>query len=178
MAPAVGCVVDHLPGHNSSYKRSILLEYGSELEAMLESESVLHWDLRSKGHQLYLEPAAQVAHLNFGRVSAWIPSQYHSGRRFAASRARPWSAHRRLIYACGAPLIPLLRYWRILKQVQGSTPWRRLVRVSPVLILGLVSSALGEMMGYALGPGASTQKLAVYEFHRSRFASKAGREAI
>ena len=41
---------DHLPGHNSSYKKEILLAYGSELEPMLEAESVLHWDLRQKGH--------------------------------------------------------------------------------------------------------------------------------
>jgi hypothetical protein len=29
-----------------------LLAYGSQLEAMLEAESVLHWDLRAKGYQL------------------------------------------------------------------------------------------------------------------------------
>ena len=46
--------VDYLPGHNSSYKRDVLLGYGDRLESMMESETVLHWDLRAKGHRLYL----------------------------------------------------------------------------------------------------------------------------
>src|SRR5438309_4229369 len=33
--PVPGGPVDHLPGHNSSYKRDLLLAYGSQLEAML-----------------------------------------------------------------------------------------------------------------------------------------------
>src|SRR5437588_133855 len=40
--PAPAGDLDHLPGHNSSYKRAILLDYGSELEGLLEAESVLH----------------------------------------------------------------------------------------------------------------------------------------
>ena len=60
LEPATAREIDHLPGHNSSYKRGILLDYGPELEAMLESESVLHWDLRAKGYRLYLEPKAKT----------------------------------------------------------------------------------------------------------------------
>jgi hypothetical protein len=45
-------VAEHLPGHNSSYKRSVLIEYGSRLETMLEAESVLHWDLSKRGYEL------------------------------------------------------------------------------------------------------------------------------
>ena len=177
MAPALTGLAEHLPGHNSSYKRSILLEYGPELEAMLEAESVLHWDMRSRGHRLYLEPKAKVFHLNFGLMSAWIPSQYHGGRRFAASRARQWSVGRRVLYACGAPILRLLRCWRILRQVKGSTPVGRVLRVSRVLRVGLVSSAAGEMVGYGLGPGSSTEKLSAWEFHRSRYARGADGEA-
>ena len=40
--PATVGEVEHLPGHNSSYKRAILLDYGPKLEAMLGAESVLH----------------------------------------------------------------------------------------------------------------------------------------
>ncbi len=36
--------VSHIPGHNSSYKRALLMEYGDQLTPMLEAESVLHWD--------------------------------------------------------------------------------------------------------------------------------------
>jgi hypothetical protein len=176
MGPTQGGPVDHLPGHNSSYRRSILMQYDRELEAMLEAESVLHWDMRSRGYQLYLEPAAKVAHLNFGLLSSWLPPQYHSGRCFAARRAKAWSPARRLVYTVGAPLIPAVRWWRIMGQARRSGLARALlVRVSPILLLGLAASALGEMLGYAFGPGTSVQRIAAWEFHRAEHQPRAGR---
>jgi hypothetical protein len=169
-------VTDHLPGHNSSYKRAILLDYGTELEAMLESESVLHWDLRAKGYQLYLEPAAEISHLNFGLLSSWIQAQFYNGRLFAATRARRWSPLQRLFYTGGAPLIPVVRFRRILQQLRSGRRRNLPPGVLPTLILGLVVSAVGEMMGYALGAGDAKQKLSNFEFHRIRHLRKQDRQ--
>ena len=163
MKPAVPGAIQHLPGHNSSYKRSILLNYGDELEILLEAESVLHWDLRSKGHRLYLEPEAKISHMNFGVLSSWIPAQFHSSRLFALVRARRWVLSQRLFYACAAPLIPGVRFWRAIRHSHGLE-----LRVVPVLILGLAVSALGEMAGYVFGMGNARQKLTRFEFHRVR----------
>lgn len=160
---------DHLPGHNSSYKRDVLLGYGQDLEAMLEAESVLHWDLRQKGYQLHLEPEAQIAHLNFGRLSSWLQAQFYSGRVFAASRARPWNAGRRVVYALASPLIPFVRMNRIVGETRQSGSWNKVPRgVLPMLLLGLFVSALGELIGYCAGPGQARPKLAEFEFHRVR----------
>jgi len=177
MDPSPTGVVDFLPGHNSSYKRAILLDYGPELEAMLESESVLHWDLQAKGYQLYLESAAKISHLNFGLLSSWIPAQFHSGRLFAAARARRWSPLRRLFYTSGAPLIPVVRFQRILQQLRRFDRRRNLpLGVLPTLILGLVVSAVGEMLGYALGAGDAKQKLSNFEFHRYQHLAERDRQ--
>lgn len=46
LEPLTARVAAHLPGHNGSYKRDVLLKYGDRLEAMLDAESVLYWDLR------------------------------------------------------------------------------------------------------------------------------------
>lgn len=167
--PGRGGHREHLPGHNSSYKRDILLGYGPDLEAMLEAESVLHWDLRQKGHRLHLEPAAQVAHLNFGRLSSWLQAQFYSGRVFAASRARSWHIGRRTLYALASPLIPFVRLRRIVGETRESGSWGKVPRgVLPMLLLGLFVSALGELVGYAAGPGQARPKLAEFEFHRVR----------
>jgi hypothetical protein len=177
MDPSPAGVVDFLPGHNSSYKRSILLDYGPELEAMLDSESVLHWDLQAKGYQLYLEPAAKISHLNFGLLSSWILAQFHNGRLFAAARARRWSPLQRLFYTGGAPLIPVVRFRRILQQLRRSDRRRDLPPgVLPTLVLGLFVSAVGEMMGYALGAGDAKQKLSNFEFHRYQHLAKRDRQ--
>ena len=169
LAPNIAGARDHLPGHNSSYKRDILLSYGDRLEDMLEAESVLHWNLRQRGYRLYLEPAAQIAHLNFGRLSSWVQAQFYAGRVFAASRGRPWSFARRLLYAMAAPLIPFVRFKRIVRETRGSGSWTEVPRgVLPMLGVGLMVSAAGELAGYAAGPGQARPKLAEFEFHRVR----------
>ena len=175
--PAPAGVIDHLPGHNSDYKQAILLDYGPDLEAMLEAESLLHWDLRAKGYQLYLEPAAKVFHLNFGRLSSWIPAQFHSGRVFGAARGRSWSPLRRLLYAGGAPFIPVVRVWRILRRARRAGSRHLPLNVLPALILGLVVSAFGELLGYASGAGDAKQKLSTFEFHRVRHLANQARHA-
>jgi hypothetical protein len=169
--------INHLPGHNSSYKRAILLDFDPELEAMLEAECVLHWDLTARGHRLYLESAAKTAHLNFGRFSPWAPYLIHAGRVFAAARARPWSLARRLLYIGGAPLIPLVRLWRIRCDIRRpGRPAHLWPRVLPALAVGLALDAVGQVLGYALGVGNAGQKLSPFEFHRDRhIAARDGR---
>jgi hypothetical protein len=165
LEPAQAGEVDLLPGHNSSYKRALLLEYDAELERRMEAETVLHWELRAKGHRLYLEPAAKIAHINFARWHAWVPVQFHQGRVFAAGRARieNWSFWRRLVYTGGSPLIPLVRLARLMRQ-RHPVFWR----VLPTLLCGLIIDGVGQGVGYALGAGNSKQRLAAYEFNRVR----------
>lgn len=164
--------IQHLPGHNSSYKRAILLDYDRELEAMLEAEFILHEAMKANGHRLYLEPAARTAHVNFGRVVPWIPYLVHAGRVFAAARARQWSAHRRIVYAVGAPLIPLVRLWRIRAEMRRpGRPADLWPRIVPALLVGLTLDAVGQVLGYALGAGNASRKLYPFEFHRDRYAA-------
>ncbi len=177
--PTPAGVVEFLPGHNSSYKRAILLEYGPTLEAMLEAETVLHWDLRKKGYELYLEPAAKTAHVNFSLFSSWVRAQYHCGRVFAGTRVKTMSALQRMLYIGGAPLIPFVRLWRILKETRRpSRPEVGLLRVVPVLFLGLALDGVGQMAGYAFGIGSAKEKLANFEFHRHLHLSKRDRQVV
>ncbi|MBC7788895.1 MAG: hypothetical protein H7Z74_03020 [Anaerolineae bacterium] len=163
----------HLPGHNASYKRALLVQYGDALEAMIDAESVLQWDLRSQGHELYLESAAKTMHYNFSAGFSWLPLRFNGGRLFAAARARNWSALRRMLYCLASPLIPFVRLMRIVKELRA--PGRRrdlLPRIVPLLLVSLVFDAAGELTGYALGAGDSMRKLSDMEFHRHRYLAK------
>ena len=167
LAPSRAGVRDFLPGHNSSYKRELLLQYGPDLDSMLESETILHADLRREGHELYLEPAARISHLNFEKPSVWIRAQYYSGRAFAAPRSGHWSLMRRLLYILGGPLIPFVRLKRAFDEVRASKgPGVPSRWVWPVLLVGLGVSAAGEMIGYALGAGDAIEQRCNLEFHR------------
>ncbi len=167
--------MEHLPGHNSSYKRDILLRYDGRLDAMMEAESVLHWDLRRNGYRLYLESAARTSHVNFTLLSSWVQALFQSGRKFAAFRAtnERWSRMRRLLFSAAAPLIPLVRFRRIAADLRRpGRPAHLLLGVAPMLLLGLAVDAAGQMMGCALGAGAAREQLLCFEFHRYRHVRK------
>lgn len=165
--PVGGQVVEDLPGRNSSYNRELLLGYGPELDALLETETLLHWDLRANGHQLYLEPAARTSHVNHANLPDFVREHFYVGRLFAGSRSRRWSRPRRLLYAAAAPAIPAVRMRRILPEVRKSAArWNLLPGVLPPLLLGLAVSAAGEMLGYAFGIGPAARRIVDVEFHR------------
>lgn len=167
--PAASGVVDFLPGHNSCYKRGALLAFGGRLEELLEAETVLHWDLRKRGMELWLEAGASTAHMNFGLWRSWLPVQFHAGRVFASQRASGWSAGRRALFTIASPLIPFVRLARVGRGLRRAAMGRMFrVRVLLVAWVGLLADGAGQMLGYALGAGGARARFAAYEFHRVR----------
>ena len=181
LEPASSGIMEHLPGHNSSYKRMILLDYGSELENLLEAETLLHWDLKRKGYNLYLESEAKTSHLNFSSTFSWLTLRFHCGRLFAEFRRRNgrWSLPKRFFYIGAAPLIPLVRLRRTWKELKrpGRQQLHLLPRILPFLILGLILDGMGEMVGYAFSLGNAKKKIYQLDFHRYRYLSKKDRKA-
>ncbi len=158
-----------LAPHQTSYKRSVLLEYRTELEAMLEVESILHRDLISKGHRLYLEPSAKVSHLNPSLLSSYLAAEFYGGRMFGAARVRyeNWSIWRRLLYIGGIPLIPIIRLRRVLSEIRRSgLKINLLPYLLPALITGLVSHSLGELTAYIFGAGDAPRRRLSFELSR------------
>jgi len=170
--------VDYLPGHNSSYRRSVLLEYEPDLDTWLEAESVLHWDLRPRGHRLRLEGRARTNHFNFSRAASWLAATYLQSRTFGARRMSGASPARRLLWLLATPLIPLVRLRRALGQVRQLPSAPPLWRLLPALVLALLVSVAGEAAGYARGAGAAPQRVFRYEFVRSRHMTAGDRAAM
>lgn len=168
LAPGVAGPRDHLPGHNSSYKVSVLLEYGDRLDELMEAESVLQWDLRRRGHQLFLETAARASHTNFAYWKTFGPVQVMNGRVFADTRRKGWSPLKRLAFAAASPLIPVVRFARAVRDArQAGIPLPLLTRVVPALAGGLLLDGAGQMLGYALGAGDTLRvDLVCFESHR------------
>jgi GT2 family glycosyltransferase len=158
-----------LAPHQTSYKRSVLLEYGTDLGAMLEVETILHWDLILKGYRLYLEPSAKVNHLNYSILSSYIRAEFYGGRVFGAARARyqNWSIWRRLLYIGCMPLIPIIRLRRVLFEIRRASPKHNLLpSILPALIIGLISHSLGELAAYTFGVGDAPKQRLTFELSR------------
>jgi glycosyltransferase involved in cell wall biosynthesis len=80
----------------------------------------------------------------------WLRMEFNSGKAYARERARNWRLKKRLLFIGGAPLIPLVRSIRILKQLVQSETLKDLnFRNMFPACAGLIVSALGEMAGYS-----------------------------
>jgi hypothetical protein len=159
---------DFLPGHNTSYKRAHLLAYGEQLEPMMEAETLLHWDLRKNGHRLFIDPSAQVAHMNFSLWQSWLPVQFYNGRLFAGARVREMALWQRALFVVASPVIPGLRLWRIWTNLRCGEQRRRFFSCFHALVIGLIMDGVGQLVGYAAGIGRAVDQVARFEFHRLR----------
>ncbi|MBP1749043.1 MAG: hypothetical protein H6Q52_1582, partial [Deltaproteobacteria bacterium] len=177
--PHPGGRVRHLPGHNSSFKRDILLGYGHELGMWFESESVLHWDMAKKGYRFTVEPAAKSRHLNYSLFFISIALRFGIGRIFAGLRAHNWSYMHRLFYTLASPLIPFVRLRRILRELRKPGRPRTLIpRVLPCLMIFLLSDGIGQMVGYAFNMGDASRKVMRTDFHRERYMNARDRHEL
>ena len=176
MAPCGTAGVAHLPGHNSSYRRDLLLAIGDGLAEELEAETLLHWQLHETGGRLTVAADAITRHLNFSQAWPSIRVRMNSGHLFAGMRRRRWTLWRRLAYAAGWPLIPIVRFARILRRLRRPGRAGLVPGFSYPVALGLlVVDAAGECLGYLFGPGRAAERISAIDFHREAFLSRRDR---
>ncbi len=177
--PVASGVIDDIPGHNSSWKRSLLLEYGSDLEWMLPAPTFLNWDLRSKGHQLYLESGAKMRHLQVSNPWACAVEQFYVARMFPSERSRKWPWYRRLFYICAMPVLLArnLRGW--LGHFRRIDPTGKiLARSWPVLLVAVVVWGIGEIIGYSVGIGSAEERTLCFDTDRASYLSRRDRSLM
>jgi hypothetical protein len=164
--PVDGGETDAVPMTNGAFKRALLLECGEQLEQALERDGGLAQHLRRRGHRLLLESDARVHHFNISRLSSFVRFRVWVGRAYAASRARRerWNAARRLVYAIGWPLIPVIQLRPMIRSTRRClTEYGLLPRVVPALLLGLTAHAVGEAIGYLFGMGPARREILGFE---------------
>jgi hypothetical protein len=162
-----GGEVPRIASHNGAYKRDALDALGDALERFVGAGDVLNDELVARGGRLYLETRARTSHFNVSRYGSWWRERIGAGRAFAGYRARDWSVPKRAAYACGSPLIPVVRLLRIRGFVRQTRLTRRdRLRVYPTLTAGLCLSAFGELVGYVAGIGSGERTVSAMELHR------------
>jgi Glycosyl transferase family 2 len=167
--PITSGVQEYLMGHNASYKRDILLEFGARLDQEMAAETLLQMELVERGHQLWLEATTSTQHLNYGRWNIWRVAMIYTGRVFASQRAESWSLGKRALYILASPLIPIVRFSRIARDLQRAKfPLLFRLRLYTMIGIGLALDAVGQCIGYAFGRGDTMQDGVHFEFHRER----------
>ncbi|MEO0586602.1 MAG: hypothetical protein AAF078_03090 [Planctomycetota bacterium] len=176
VAPVESGPRDFLAGHHVSYERELLLGYGDLLAEAMEDETAMFLDFRRRGVPMYVEGRAISRHVNVSRLGALIALDFTGQRSFASTRARigRWPWWRRLVFACGSPLVPLLRIKRIWPHMRRVPEGRRrVVGVMAVMVVMCIAGAVGEAMGYLLGVGSAHVQRRAAELERERFTAGA-----
>ena len=160
---------EDIPGHNSSYKRSILLEYGSELKYLLIRTNIMNMDLRARGHRLYMDKSAAVNHVNVSKTSSIPIDLFYNGQLYTAALAhyQKWSFLKRIFHALLEPLIMLRYFQGTIHFLRRDGRSEKLIPAAlPIIITGLTFHFLGKLKGYVVGFGNAQEKINSYEFDR------------
>ncbi|HYG65685.1 MAG TPA: hypothetical protein VEL74_24085 [Thermoanaerobaculia bacterium] len=172
MPPAPRAEFGMLPGHNSSFKRDVLLSYGDGLQDLLRAEVLLHVRLHRDGHRLLLEPAARISHINESTLGSAMRGRFLWNRIYAPMRARAfgWSAARRLFYVAGVPLVPLYSLARLFLFLARRRPalLPRAVAGSPAIFMAQLAAGAGQSLGLLLGTGDAEAEFSLFELNEYR----------
>lgn len=177
--PVARGVTDDVPGHNTAWHRSLLLEYGADLERMLRAPTIMHWELQAKGYHLYLEPSAKVHHVNISLLPAFVCDHFYGAQVFSSARARHWPWFKRLFYVAGMPVLMVRTFRRWLGHIRRTGLQDELLpRGWPLLFLSIIVWGLGETAGYAIGSGKSEEGTLNYDARRGAYLSRKDRSIL
>lgn len=150
--------IESSPLLNVSYRRSFLMDLGEGLARVLTEGEDMMAALRERGDRIWFEPRARIDHANLSFLGPLLNQRFIAGRVIAGARGAGWPWPRRLAYALGSPLIPIVLLGRhrggIMRTIRRRRPPSGTL---PVLILGSILEAAGEMLGYLRGEGATTR---------------------
>jgi len=154
--------LDDIAGANISYKKKAFDVYGPFLEGTYCSDSEFHWRLGRDGHMLRWLPQIVVSHRSISNLSRFVQHEFEHGGCFARVRirGRGFSRLRRLWYILFGPLIPVKILLQVLiNNLTNRVYLTRFIRALPLVALGVLSWAAGEVAGYASAEGRDTVDL-------------------
>ncbi len=164
--------IGYAPLFNVSYVREFLTELGASLDTVLLTGEDMMLRVRSANGYAAIETTARIGHMNIAHARDWLPQRIVAGRVIASIRSARWPIAQRLVYALGAPLIPVVLLWRHRHGIIGTMARNDVsLAVFPLLALGMCFQAVGELIGYAVGPSdGSSRRYDWYEIQQLKFS--------
>ena len=162
-APYMGPVSEgesaDLPGNNIAYKRPHLLRHAGELERG-RWESWINDKLRRDGVPIASTNRAVVRHIKPFRLGHFLGQRFHFARSFAGMRRVDQSVAKRWVYGIGSVALPAILTLRVTRTALAKRRDLGMFAASlPLIALFHCVGAVGEMVGYLVGPGDSLRRV-------------------
>jgi len=149
-----------LPGMNVAYLRQRLLAL--DRNALLAGfwETTVHPALLRQSARLVFADDVRVAHCKHFGLTEFLEQRFLYSRYYAGSRFGQVAWARRAAALLLSPLLPILLLWRFQRgALRRRRYWDEFIALAPLLTLFALVWAIGEMAGYALGPGDALARL-------------------
>lgn len=159
MPPIAAGEAEFLTGNNTSYKRSVIEEIDETMKNNCW-EYFLQAELRRRSVKFLSVPSLVVIHKKEFGFFYFLAQRFHYSRSFAAMRKTKSPALKQIVHLLYAAVLPFHQTWRIWRNVQRKKRNRREFFLSlPLLLVFMVSYALGEATGQLFGAGDSLLKV-------------------
>ncbi|HQJ73951.1 MAG TPA: hypothetical protein PKW14_00030 [Bacteroidota bacterium] len=140
-----------IPGHNSIYKKNILLSFYDKLEYFLYSDTVMQWKLLDEGYKLYLTDEVYLIHDDKMSFSNLLFENFYNGWLFSYARRKinDWGILKNITYSFlifGKPLLRMYSYLKTPKNQYNFSLSKRIIFFF-LVTLSYFINALGESLG-------------------------------
>lgn len=154
LAPVAEGACAELPGMNIAYDREALAGVDRIRLSSGFWETTVHPVLQASGGRFYSTNDITLLHAKRFTLSHFLRQRYLYSRYYAALRFSDSTAWRRAFAFLATPLLPAVLLGRLIRNILAKRRmYSRLVLSLPLLALFTLVWAIGEMAGYALGPG-------------------------
>jgi hypothetical protein len=145
---------------NLAYKREAL-DAIRDVWREAYHETTVHWTLRSRGEEVFLDPRMVVyQHRPEMTVLQALRERLEWGRIFAETRISTCSLWRRICYAAGTVILPALLLLRVFRHMlRQRRSISQIAQTLPLATCLLTGWALGEFNGYLWGRNAAEVSL-------------------
>ena len=148
-----------LPGNNVSYPRRVIADLIRETGAQGVEEVFVHKAWHEAGRRMKADPRIVVRNLHRWAVPDLTSVPFHHARAFAGRRVERTAMPARLLFAMGAVVLPVILTGRIITRVIRRARHRgHLARALGWLLVFAMSWSIGELCGYAAGPGRAARR--------------------
>lgn len=159
MPPVADGTTEILPGSNLSYKRAAISQAAGEGSGAFW-KTFVNERVAQSGSPLWLASAVLVGLKKPVPFGDFLRTRFDHGRCYAGMRVDGRSRRERWLRAVTAPALPIVLLARFGRRFWMKKRHRdKFLATLPLQLLLLGNWAVGEMVGYLLGPGQSCKKL-------------------
>ncbi|MGI8470333.1 MAG: glycosyltransferase [Pyrinomonadaceae bacterium] len=159
MPPIANGEVDFVTGNNTSYRRSTLEKLD---ESLLKNywEYFLQAELKQNGVKFFSASSIVVNHKKEFGFLYFLAQRFYYSRSFAAMRKQKSTFAEQVLYVLYTPFLPFHQTWKIFQNVRRKNRnYREFFLSLPIMLVFMMSYALGELTGYLFGAGKSLLKV-------------------